>query len=263
MSIMSKATAMTSQGGIEMPTKPQLFNLTAIALFAIAFSFPLQIAQLYGYSITDPAHIFAIWNKLSINNIATILILTISAWKVWNVEKDITMWLVSSCIIVTMNNIIVSAYASDWSSFDTTLSSFCFIFALSTVMFSTTYEHAFEPELQWWRPARRHRIEAPIVIEFLDRHRFQAQMFDLSTSGLFITDVNQPIVSSMAPVNEEMAIKIPFKNQLHAFTAKLVRKTHKNGKYPGGWGLSFTHLNPWQRVKLAWMIHNPQTAFTF
>lgn len=263
MSITSKAIAMTLLGGIKMPTKPQLFNFTSIALALIAISFPLQIAGMYSYDLTQTNHLYAVWNKLSINNIATILILVISAWKVWNVEQDITRWLVASCIIVTLNNIIVSSYSPDWSHLHTTLSSFCFIFAMSTIMLSKTYEHAFAPEKQWWKPAKRHRIEAPVVIEFLDRHRFQAQMFDISTTGLFITDVNQPIIASMAPVNEEMAIRIPFKNHLHAFTVKLVRKTNENGKYPGGWGLSFTHLNPWQRIKLAWMIHNPQTAFTF
>lgn len=246
-----------------MNNKPLVFNFYALSLVLIALSFPLQISWMYGHELTDANQLRAIWNKLSVTNLITMTIISYTAWKVWRVEKGLIPWIASSCAIVAANNVIVSAYASDWSGFETTSSTVGFSVLLSVFVFSKAYEHSLAPHLQWWRPAKRHKINAPVVIEFMDHHRFQAQLFDISTTGMFITGVEQQAVSTLAPVDEEMDIKIPFKNTFYAFRVKLVRKAEENGHYPGGWGLSFTHMNIWQKLKLSWMLQSPQAAFTF
>ncbi|MBH47768.1 MAG: hypothetical protein CME71_06320 [Halobacteriovorax sp.] len=246
-----------------MNKKPLIFNLLAITLLALAVSFPIQISLIYGHEMSDMVQLGAIWNKLPINNLLTMLLLSVTAWKIWKVETSIMPWLTASCIVVAANNFIVSSYASDWSQLQTTSSTIAFAILLGSFMFTKAYDHSLQPQMQWWKPAKRHRIDAPVVIEFMEHHRFQAQLFDMSSTGMFITGVQQQLISSLAPEQEEMAIKIPFKNQFHAFTVKLVRKTEQRGHYPGGWGLSFSHLNIWQRLKINWMLMNNRAAFTF
>ena len=246
-----------------MSKKPLIFNLVALSLVALAVSFPIQISLIYGHQLNDMVQLGAIWNKLPINNILTMALLMITAWKVWRVETSIMPWLTASCVVVAFNNFIVSSYATDWSQLQTTSSTVAFAILLGSFVFTKAYDHSLQPQLQWWKPAKRHRIDAPVVVEFMENHRFQAQLFDMSTTGMFITGVQQNLISSLAPNEEEMAIKIPFKNQFHAFTVKLVRKTEQSGHYPGGWGLTFSHLNIWQRLKINWMLMNNRAAFTF
>lgn len=246
-----------------MNQKPILFNIIGIGLLAIAISFPLQIAWIYEHQLADANHLRAIWHKLTFNNLLTMGVLTVTAWKVWQVQTGLVPWILASCSLVTINNVIVSAYANDWSQIQTMIASVLFGVTAGTFIFTRSYELTLAPQLHWWRPAKRHRVDAPIVIEFLGQHRFQAQLFDLSTSGLFVTGMQQQLLASLAPVNEEIAVKIPFNNQFHAFRAKLVRKCEQRGHYPGGWGLTFTDLGVWQRLKLAFMVRSSKNAFTF
>lgn len=246
-----------------MNRKPTLFNILALGLVAVAISFPLQIAWIYGHDILHPDHLRAIWHKLTINNLMTMAILGVTAWKVWHVKSGLVPWIAASCSVVAVNNVIVAAYANDWTSIQTTSATIVFAVAICAFVFTRAYELTLAPQLHWWRPAKRHRVDAPVVIEFLGHHRFQAQLFDISTSGIFVTGIHQQLLASLAPVNEEMAVKIPYKNTFHAFKVKLVRKTERRGHYPGGWGLSFTGLDFWQRMKLSYMVRSSERAFTF
>lgn len=254
---------MTLREVIKMNRKPLLFNILAIGLLTIAVSFPLQIAWIYGHELFHADHLRAIWHKLPVNNLLTMAILMVTAWKIWHVQSGLVPWIAASCSVVAVNNFVVSAYASDWSQIQTTSATIIFAVAICAFVFTRAYELTMAPHLHWWRPALRHRVDAPVVLEFLGHHRFQAQLFDISTSGLFITGIHQQLVSSLAPVNEEMAIKIPYKNSFEAFRVKLVRKTDQRGHYPGGWGLCFVNLGFMQRMKLAMMVRSPQAAFIF
>ena len=246
-----------------MNSKPQIFNIFALSLVVVAVSFPIQIAYLYEYELLNGDHMMAIWHKLSLNNLMTMTVLSITAWKTWQVASNLTPWLLASCSIVALNNFIVSAYASDWSAVQTNVATSLFIVAVGAFVFTKAYEVTMAPHLHWLKPAKRHRIDAPVVIEFLGHHRFQAKLFDLSTSGMFITGVQQQLIASLAPVNEEMAIKIPYKNEFYGFRCKLVRKCDPRGNYPSGWGLTFTDLSLWQKMRLMWMVNSSQNAFTF
>src|SRR5690606_25762207 len=254
---------MTLPESINMYHKPQIFNFLALTLAAVAISFPIQIAYLYEYELLKGDHLVAIWHKLSMNNLMTMAILGVTAWKVSQVDQHLTPWLLASSAMVALNNFIVSAYASDWSVLQTNMATSLFIIAIGAFVFTKAYELTLAPHLHWWKPAKRHRIDAPVVIEFLGHHRFQAKLFDLSTSGAFVTGMQQQMLATLAPVNEEIAIKIPYKNEFYGFRCKLVRKCDSRGHYPSGWGLTFTDLSMWQRMRLMWMVNSSQKEFTF
>ncbi len=245
-----------------MRQKPVLFNVLALGLLAIAASFPLQIAWLYQYEIFEPAHVGAIWNKLPANNILTMLILTVTAWKIWHVQPNLIVWITASCCAVAINNILVVLNSSDWNYVQTMAATVVFTLGICGFVFTHIYDLTMAPQKHWWRVAKRRTVSIPVQVEFLDHHRFQAQVFDMSASGVFLTDINKILPASMAPINEEMAIKIPYRNSFHAFRVKLVRKTPPNGKYPEGWGLTFTNLDLWQRIKLSMMMRTSHRAFT-
>lgn len=263
MSITLKAIATTLLEGTKMHHKPLLFNILAIGLGLIALSFPLQIAWLYQHNLIEADHLRAIWFKLPINNLMTMVVLLITAWKVWHVKTGIVPWIAASCTMVAINNVMVASYAQDWSQLQTLAASTVFTVGLCTFVFTRAYELSLTPERHWWRPAKRRQITAPVMVEFLGQHRFQAQLFDLSQSGVFITDINKAMPASLAPINEEMAIRIPYHNSFHAFKVKLVRKTGQTGHYPEGWGLCFTQLGLWQRLKLAFMLRTSAAAFQY
>src|SRR5690606_18704890 len=127
-------------------------------------------------------HWNGIWNKLPLNNLLTMSILAVTAWKIWHVKSEIITWITASCCAVAINNILVVLNSSDWTYVQTMAATVVFTLGICGFVFTHAYDLSHSPQKHWWRAAKRRNINIPVTVEFLDHHRFQAQVFDMSAS---------------------------------------------------------------------------------
>jgi hypothetical protein len=236
-----------------MRNKPFIFNLFCLTFLLIAISFPMQIMMIYGH---DPLEIQAIMSKLTIINHICIGFLFFNSWLTWKCAPLLKWTLPMMIGLVAFNNWVVSRYGADFDFTSTTLATALFTVFTSSILFTKGMDVLDSPDKRWWLIPKRYQKKLPIYLKTAKESFVLAKTFDISSTGVFVSlDQAKDHFHRRNQIDffpgELVKLQIPTNDQSD-FTcqARIVRKTHGGGIYPGGLGIQFENMNLMNRLRL-------------
>ncbi len=251
-----------------MKRKPLIFNLySSVFLIGILF-FPLQIQFLYGHSFLSEFEM--IISKLTIINWAVMCTFLLNSILCYKSHPLLKIMLPLSIFMVATNNWIVANFGQDFSFGLTLMATAFFSLFISILYFTEALDVILDPSLRWWKVSTRYSREMPIWIKLPGEKFYLEKTHDISESGIFISKENEKIgfnpddcYTKNISLGDLVSISIPFKDGKKDFQCKaqVVRKSHKNGHYPGGVGLKFIDLKLLESFNLKKIIFTNQLSF--
>ena len=252
-----------------MKQKPVIFNLFAIFFLIGILIFPLQVMMLYDHQLSEISMVLA---KLTFSNWLVISIFLINSVLCFTSHTALKSTIPASILIVAANNWIVSTYGQDFTSGKTLLSTAIFSLTVSTLYFTKALDVLLNPQLKWWTVPLRYQKKLPIWIKVSDHQFYLENTFDISKSGVFVSEGKEKIgYSADSSYSKDMApgdlvkVSIPSKTGKYDFKceAKVVRKAKEHGLYPGGVGLQFVNLHLKDKINLRRILHQEKFGFSF
>lgn len=238
-----------------MKTKPLIFNIYAAFFLAIALSVPIQIALLYGHSITDYSVIF---NKMTIFNLLVVATCLYNFYYCFSASDNVKWSLPLSIGVICLNNSIVLIYGNDFESMTVILSTILFLSVTSFFLLTHDTDVMNHPENQWWRIAQRQFVNEKIIARIRNDERDLGLTFDLSIGGAFVP-LSLEEQHTLLKSGETIEIWLGENKQIKC-QAKVVRKVSARGHYPEGIGLQFIDLSIMDRVKLKHLLISDQLS---
>lgn len=233
--------------------RPTIFKVFSLIFAGMIISIPLQIMFLYGHSWSEMDMVF---RKITFLNWAVMACCLANAILTFRVSRLLSQSLIISIFVVTSNNIVISAFSSDFNPLQVHLSSFLYLFGCLVLSMNPAFQTINEERRKWWKIPKRFRTTLPIWIKINDETSYLGKTFDLSRSGAFISyeglEEIQGLLQKLPVALEqgsEISIVLGMKNHIKC-SADIVRKSPPKGNYPGGLGLRFKHLGPIQSIKL-------------
>ena len=236
-----------------MRNKPFIFNLFCLSFLLIALSFPMQIMMIYGHELLEMQ---AIMSKLTIINHFCIGFLFLNSWLALK-GAPVLKWTLPMMIgLVAFNNWIVSKYGADFDFTMTTLATALFTVFTSSILFTKGMDVLDSPDKRWWLIPKRFQKKLPIYLKTATESFILGKTFDISTTGVFVAiDQTKDHFHKRNQINfvpgELINLQIPTEDKSD-FTcqARVVRKTHGGGVYPGGLGIQFENMDLKNRLRL-------------
>jgi len=226
-----------------MRQRPFELPIIALALFAVAISFPLQIMWLYEHRVSEIAEIAG---KLTWLNILVMGGTLITGVLVYSASRRVRYAVPALIAAVALNNFFVGYLGTDYSVMSATLGTVAFTLLLVPLYRPRVRELFLHPERRWWRAKERLRVSVPIFVGGSRQVKWRSETFDISESGAFL-----PIEAAGLDVQERVSICLTL-GSLQQFRCDglVVRRAPAKGSYPAGVGIQFTNMDWWQRREL-------------
>lgn len=245
-----------------MKNKPVIFNFLSIIYFLIAISIPIQIMIIYGHHL---ASYELIYHKLSLFNMIVMVLSLYNSFALYHAKKSLRYSIPLNILFIIVNNYFVSFVGVDYSSSQTLLASFSIISVSSFLFFSSSKKIISNPDLIWWKWARRTEKSLPVTIMLKDQELYTTNTFDLSRTGAYLQyasqNDNKPSVTTTKILKGEtleFIIGEPDSKNRLTCKAKVVRKAESSGTYPDGIGICFEDLSMKNSLTLMKLIHGTQ-----
>ena len=218
-----------------MRRRPAWFIFLSLAYLGIALALPAQIMVLYGHGFEEWSAVLA---KLTLLNWMVIGGALISAVLVWQASAFLRYSVPAMIAIITVNNLVVGFYATDYSMLATIGGTIAFVLLNFPLLHPKIQWLLIHPDKRWWMRAERKRLTIPITIEGTRLLAMQSETFDVSESGAFITSDKEFAIGDWLTVRMKFGMFRKIRCQ-----ARVVRRAKPAGIYPSGVGVQFVNMS--------------------
>ncbi len=239
-----------------MSQRPKVFYFLAILHLLIAIGFPLQIMWQFNHSLWDLQQIYY---KIAPLNWLVIAICLFQSFFIWRGSRFAVLISLFLIPLVAYNNFLVAVYNINYTWQDTCYATFGFFVFNLLFLEKNSLKTFISPAKRWWLVAKRKRVEAPIMIGHPLGTPIKAEMFDISTTGIFIkANKKHPdhkkwfaksfYVGQVIWIQFSLGSSKPITCQ-----AEVVRLSPERGIYPNGMGITFKNLTLPDNMRLHYL----------
>ena len=220
-----------------MRSKPFFFNIMALLLLALGFSFPLQIYLLS----TQTANEFQdLPSNLTLINYLCMIVFIAMSFFTYTTNRAALFFIPVGLGLVVYNNYMISSYGNDFSFVQATMASIVFGTISFFYLQPKILKCLTDPKYRWWAAKPRFLKSIPIKI-FHNGEIIRTSTFDISETGIFVKQDSGLLVNTVK-IGEVVSVHLGLGEHEVAIKAKLIRKSIPQGVYPAGAGFQFAPL---------------------
>lgn len=232
-----------------MRKRPLLFLFLTLAFVAIAFSFPLQSAFVYGDGLFD---IISTLKMISLLNVLVMVALVANVPLLLRASPFLVISVPFAMGVVLWNNYVVGSMNMGVTPQVALLASIGFVSLSATLLSPSIRNLLRNPAQRWWLQSRRAQLKMPAEIKGCRLDVDHLNTYDISSSGAFLTGFsdfeweNPPEMGKVVDLSLTLTPLLKVKCE-----AKLVRLSEGDGpNYPRGVGIQFVGMDRKDQVRI-------------
>ena len=249
-----------------MLSRPNEFKFLAVAMLAIALSFPLQVFFLF-----EETQLGFVTSGMGLTplNWAVMSTAFLSACFAFQASRFVLLTLFLFLTSVAWNNWLVAEIELNYSGLTAWAAVAFAVFIPLVLARESARKVLLNPQLRWWRTPTRKKVHVQALVYPVMGGEVFSQTIDISEGGAFVEmPLGNPKAAYADPqtravaVGNHCAVRLRL-DQLNVVncSARIVRKTKAAGEYPDGFALQFVNLNTDQRKQIRnFMAQEPQMA---